>query len=133
MTKTSSLCGALLLVGAILTACSSVADAPNTTYGSSGSPVAVTGESAESPTPSGPTINISGMAFGGPLTVTPGATITIVNEDSMEHSVTSTPDAGFSTDVDGGERRTFTAPTQPGDYPFICKYHPSMKGVLTVK
>jgi plastocyanin len=73
------------------------------------------------------------MAFGEPLVVSPGATITIVNKDSVEHSVTSKPDAGFSTDVDAGEQKTFTAPAQPGTYPFVCRYHPNMKGTLTVQ
>ena len=82
--------------------------------------------------PAGPTITISGMAFGDPLTVSPGATITIVNKDAVEHSVTSDPKGPFSTDVDGGEQKTFTAPTQPGTYPFVCKYHSNMKGTLTV-
>jgi plastocyanin len=132
MTKIGSSVGALLLIGAIATGCGS-ATAPTSSYGSSSSPVAMTGGPAESPAAAGSTITISGMAFGEPLTVAPGATITIVNKDTVEHSVTSKPDAGFSTDVDGGEQKTFTAPTQPGDYPFICKYHPNMKGTLTVK
>lgn len=72
------------------------------------------------------------MAFGDPITVPSGATIAIVNEDGVEHSVTSDKGA-FDTDVDGGERKTFTAPTQPGKYPFICVYHTQMKGSLIVE
>jgi plastocyanin len=85
------------------------------------------------PATSGPTITISGMAFGAPLTVSPGATITIVNEDTVEHSVTSDPKGAFDTHVDGGEQKTFTAPDKPGEYPIICVYHPSMHGTLIVK
>jgi plastocyanin len=132
MTKIGSTVGALLVIGAIATACSST-PAPSSSYGSTSSPAAITGGTATSPATAGSTITISGMAFGDPLTVAPGATVTIVNKDTVEHSVTSKPDAGFSTDVDGGEQKTFTAPTQPGSYPFICKYHPNMKGTLTVK
>jgi plastocyanin len=134
MMKIGSLAGALLLLGAMATACSST-QAPSSGNGSSSAPAAMTGSPAESSAPAaaGPTITISGMAFGEPLTVAPGATITIVNKDTMEHSVTSKPESGFSTDVDGGEQATFTAPTKPGEYPFICKYHPNMLGTLTVK
>jgi plastocyanin len=134
MTKIGALLGALVLIGAIVTACSST-QAPSSTYGSSSSPVAMTGGSTQSAAPAaaGSTITISDMAFGEPLTVSPGATVTIVNKDTVEHSVTSKPDAGFSTDVDGGEQKTFTAPTLPGKYPFICRYHPNMLGTLTVK
>ncbi|HYO01116.1 MAG TPA: cupredoxin domain-containing protein [Mycobacterium sp.] len=134
MTKIGSSIGALLLIGAITTACGST-QAPSTNYGASATSAAMTGSPGESSTPAaaGSTITISGMAFGDPLTVSPGATITIVNEDSVEHSVTSKPETGFDTDVDGGAQKTFTAPTQPGEYPFICKYHPNMKGTLIVK
>jgi plastocyanin len=85
------------------------------------------------PAAEGPTITISGMAFGAPLTVSPGAAITIVNDDTVEHSVTSDPKGAFDTHVNGGEQKTFTAPTKPGDYPFICVYHANMHGTLTVK
>jgi plastocyanin len=73
------------------------------------------------------------MAFGDPITVPSGATIAIVNEDGVEHSVTSETKGAFDTDVDGGERKTFTAPTQAGEYPFFCVYHPQMKGTLIVE
>ncbi|MCW2512207.1 MAG: plastocyanin [Mycobacterium sp.] len=127
MNKIGAVAGAMLVIGALATACGGT-QAPTATQASSGSAAAMTAEN-----PTGPTITISGMAFGEPLVVTPGATITIVNKDAVEHSVTSKPDAGFSTDVDGGEQKTFIAPTQPGDYPFICKYHSNMKGTLTVR
>jgi plastocyanin len=35
--------------------------------------------------------------------------------------------------VDGKGQKTLTAPTEPGEYAFHCKYHPSMHGTLTVK
>jgi plastocyanin len=127
MAKLGSLLGFLLLIGLIVTACNST-PAPSSGANAS-SPVAMSGPPAA---PAGPTITISGMAFGDPLTVSPGATITIVNKDTVEHSVTSNPKGPFSTDVDGGEQKTFAAPTQPGTYPFVCKYHSNMKGTLTV-
>ena len=68
-----------------------------------------------------------------PITVSPGAQITIKNDDSVEHSVTSDTADKFSVDVDGNEQGTLTAPTEPGEYAFHCKYHPSMHGTLIVK
>lgn len=132
MNKISSLVGAVLLVGAF-TACSST-EAARTSYGSSSSPAALSGGATQSQAPAaaGPTITISGMTFGAALAVAPGASITIVNDDGVEHSVTSNPKGAFDTDVDGGKQASFTAPTQPGQYPFICVYHPKMKGMLTV-
>ena len=73
------------------------------------------------------------MAFGEPLTVAPGAEISIVNNDAAEHSVTSQTAGSFDVHVDGNQKGTLTAPTQPGEYAFYCVYHPSMKGTLIVK
>jgi len=130
MTRIGLLIGVLLLVGAIAAGCGNSA----TPGASSGGPVAMTGGTAPSAeTAVGPTITISGMAFGDPITVPSGATIAIVNDDGVEHSVTSETKGAFDTDVDGGERKTFTAPTQPGEYPFFCVYHPQMKGTLIVE
>jgi plastocyanin len=119
MTKIGLLLSVFLLMGAIATGCSSTKAPSGSTEGTT----AV----------AGPTITISGMSFGDPITVSPGATIAIENKDTAEHSVTSDPKGAFDTHVDGKTQKTFTAPTTPGEYPFICVYHPSMKGTLIVK
>lgn len=97
MTTISTTLGTVLVTALLATACSST-PAPRADYGAS--PVV-----SSAPAVAGPTITIKGMAFGDPLTVSPGAVVTIVNDDSMEHSVTSKPDAGFDTDVDGDHSR----------------------------
>ena len=66
------------------------------------------------------------MNYGDPVTVPPGAQIAIKNNDSVEHSVTSDAAGKFTVDVDGNEEGTLTAPSEPGEYAFHCKYHPSM-------
>jgi plastocyanin len=95
-----------------------------------------TGASATSasgaPAASGAKVTIEGMKFGQPVTVPPGAQVTIVNNDTVEHSVTSQTAGAFDVEVEGKHQATLAAPSQPGDYPFYCKYHPSMKGTLTV-
>ena len=82
---------------------------------------------------SGPTITMANMSFGEPITVAPGATVTVKNDDSAEHSVTSQTEGKFDVHVDAGEQGTLTAPTEPGEYAFYCVYHPNMKGTLIVK
>ena len=67
------------------------------------------------------------------VTVPPGAQVTVVNNDSAEHTVTADSSGAFNVEVDDKHQATFTAPTQPGTYPFHCTYHPSMHGVLTVQ
>jgi len=73
------------------------------------------------------------MNYGDPVTVPPGAQIAIKNNDSVEHSVTSDTAGKFTVDVDGNEQSALTAPSEPGEYAFHCKYHPSMHGTLIVK
>ena len=81
------------------------------------------------------TIRISNFAFSpSTLTVSPGATVTVTNKDSTTHTVTSSKSGQFNTgDVSGGGTATFTAPSAPGSYSFICIFHSSMKGTLVVK
>jgi plastocyanin len=70
------------------------------------------------------------------LEVKAGDTVHWVNGDDIEHSVTAgTPgkasetfDSGFFK-KDGNFAFTFTA---PGTYEYLCKRHPSMKGVVKV-
>jgi plastocyanin len=88
---------------------------------------------AGAPEPAGAaTITIADMSFGDPVTVPAGTQITIKNDDSAEHSVTSQTAGQFDVHVDGNQQGTLTAPTEPGEYAFYCTYHPSMKGTLIV-
>jgi plastocyanin len=128
MKKFGMFLAAMCLVAGVATACGG----SSKTTESAASTASASAESSET-APSGPTITIAGMAFGQPLTVSPGGQINIVNKDTVEHSVTSDTAGVFSQDVDGGEKATLTAPSQPGTYAFHCKYHPNMKGTLTVK
>jgi plastocyanin len=125
---------AVCLVAAMTTACGG---SSNPTYASnSGTETATASGSEATSAPasaSAATITIANMNFGEPVTVPPGAQITIKNDDSAEHSVTSDTAGKFDVEVDGKEQKTLTAPTEPGEYAFHCKYHSSMHGTLTVK
>lgn len=80
------------------------------------------------------TITIADFAYGDPLTVAPGATIMVINEDSAQHDVDAVDGESFETDLLGqGESLTFTAPMEPGSYDFTCSVHPQMLGTLTVE
>ena len=81
------------------------------------------------------TIIIHNFAFHpGTLTVVPGVTVTVTNEDKVAHTVTSTSGHYFTTgDVDPGTTVTFRAPTKPGTYPYFCEIHQYMTGTLVVK
>jgi plastocyanin len=77
-------------------------------------------------------LSITDFAYKVPVSVTPGATITIKNADSQAHTVTSKA-GGFDVKVDPHGTATLTAPSKPGRYPFVCTFHANMTGTLVVK
>jgi len=123
-----------ICLSAAIAACGSESSY-TTSEGDSGTATATASPESTSSTTeaSGPTITMANMSFGDPITVAPGATITLKNDDSAEHSVTSETEGTFDVHVDAGEQGTLTAPTEPGEYAFYCVYHPSMKGTLIVQ
>lgn len=95
------------------------------------------GSSGGSSGPSAPAaeakITIRDFAYEMPASVAPGATITVINEDTAPHTVTAKGGGAFNAQVAPGETVTFTAPKEPGQYAIICTYHPRMAGTLVVK
>ena len=126
MKKIGTFLAAAAIVAALTTACGS----SSSTTQASGSASASENSATEV---AGPTLTIANMAFGQPLTVAPGTQINIANNDTVEHSVTSETKGAFDVHVDGGKKKTLTAPSHPGEYAFYCVYHPNMKGTLIVK
>ena len=128
MTRLIALAFATLL---FVTGCSS----GTTTTASPESPSAAASSAASSATATaaGPKIAIADMKFSAPLTVAPGATVTVVNSDSVEHTVTADSGNAFNVEVGDNGTATFTAPTQPGTYAYHCTYHPMMHGQLIVQ
>ena len=84
-------------------------------------------------TGSGATITAANIAFDPTeLSVAAGETITLRNEDGVEHSFTI-DDPEIDAEAEGGEEATVDAPDEPGTYDFHCRYHPDqMTGTLTV-
>jgi plastocyanin len=125
---------AMCLVAALATACGGSSNTTQESPSGTATATASSSEATGAPASAGAaTITIANMSFGQPITVPPGAQITIKNDDSAEHSVTSDAAGKFDVEVEGKEQGTLTAPTEPGEYAYHCKYHPSMHGTLTVK
>jgi plastocyanin len=79
------------------------------------------------------TVTIQNFAFHpANFTVSPGATVTVINEDQVIHTLTADNVAFNSGDVANGVPVSFSAPTQPGAYPFHDHLRSYMTGVLTV-
>ena len=77
-------------------------------------------------------ISIDGYGYTQ-VTVPQGAQVTVANKDPAEHTVTSDAVGEFDTYVAGNGQATLTAPYDPGSYPYHCRYHVGMHGMLVVQ
>ena len=88
-------------------------------------------DSVRAPTASSVELHIENYAFPK-LTVAAGVEVLVTTSDDEPHTVTA-DDGGFDiTPVTAGESVAFSAPTQPGSYPYTCQIHPTMRGTLEV-
>ena len=125
--------GALVLVlgGALLLAACSGGGS-----GSSGSP---TSSGSGAPTGSGEAkstnaITISNFMFSPmSVSVAPGSTVSVTNKDSTAHTLTATGGQFNTGDINGGQTKTFTAPSKAGTYNYICNIHQYMMGTIVVR
>jgi plastocyanin len=81
-------------------------------------------------------VEIRGMQFvPASLTVEVGDTITWTNTDVLPHTVTSgipSPTAFDSKEIAAKKQWSLTV-SASGDYNYVCTYHPTMLGTLTVR
>ena len=126
---------ATALVG--LSGCGSSGGAPGSTPATPSSAAASVAAASTTGSTAGTSatvvITITNFAYQGPDSVSPGATVTVKNEDSQAHTVTSDQAGLFDAVVPGGGNVVFTAPTTAGSYAYHCTYHSNMHGTLIVK
>jgi len=115
-----------------LVACGSSGSSSSATSSSSAAGSSSAGSSSSAAGSTASTITIKSFSFTTPDSVSPGATITVDNEDGTDHTVTSDTGNAFDDAASPGTS-TFTAPTKLGSYPFHCTIHPSMHGTLVVR
>jgi plastocyanin len=110
----------LLQVTAVLLACTAVT-------------VAAASGAQRGRKPATHTITITGMQYTpATLTIKPGDTVVWVNKDIVAHTATSTT-AAFNSKMIPPEKSWKMIFKTKGDYPYVCSYHPTMKGQLTVQ
>jgi plastocyanin len=85
-------------------------------------------------TSSGDSVSIKDFAYSPPaLTVAKGTAVTFTNQDSTNHTATSTGQDAFDTGTIGhGQTKSVTLET-PGTFSYVCSFHPFMHGSITVR
>ena len=120
---------AALVTASLVAACgsSSKTTSPPATSGSTAGSGATTGSTSGSAT-----ITIKDFKYNN-LTVKAGTKVEVVNSDGAPHTVTASGTDPFDTGtIQGGSSGSFTAPTTPGSYDYICGIHNYMHGTLVV-
>lgn len=124
---------------AMLSGCGSSGGSGQSATTPSASPSAPSSSTAGQPSPSQNSspaqqvmITIKDFGYQMPASVSPGATVSVRNEDAANHTVTS-KSGGFDSLVKGNGTSTFKAPTKAGSYPIICIFHGQMSGTLVVR
>ena len=123
-------CGSASSAGAAASSSGSAMDSSSMSSMGSSSSGSSTASSAAA---SAVVIHISKFAYQTPASVSPGATVSVMNMDGEAHTVTSDTDGAFSVVVPSGKTVTFTAPATAGSFAFHCQYHSNMHGSLVVK
>ena len=132
-------CGVIAATALVaLSGCGSSGGGPGSTPATTASSAASSVASVSTPGSTAETsatvvITITNFAYQGPDSVTPGSTVTVKNEDSQAHTVTSDQAGLFDAVVPGGGSVVFTAPTTAGSYAYHCTYHSNMHGTLIVE
>ena len=76
-------------------------------------------------------VNMANMSFGQlPSDLKVGDSITWVNNDTVQHTVTAR-DHSFDLRMGPGQSAHLTL-QKSGTFPFYCSYHSTMRGVLVV-
>jgi plastocyanin len=124
----------LAAIAVTLAACSSGGSATSTTAtsGASSGPT-ITASAGDEGGSTTSTIDIKNFAFSPKsITVAPGATVTVTNQDGVTHTLTLTKDGIGTGDIEPGQSKTFSAPNTAGSYSYFCSIHQYMTGMLTV-
>ena len=77
------------------------------------------------------TLDVTEFKFDD-VTAAAGSTLKVKNDSGAAHTFTADDGGGFDEALPNGETVDVKVPDQPGEYPFHCEIHPSMKATLTV-
>jgi plastocyanin len=75
-------------------------------------------------------VTMTNMSYGAIPAVKVGDTITWVNHDTVQHTVTAR-DKSFDLRINPGRSASMTV-QKAGTFPIMCMMHPTMRGMLKV-
>jgi plastocyanin len=79
------------------------------------------------------TVSIDGSSFSpATLTIRSGDSVVWVNKDIIPHTATSERGRFDSGTLETGKSWTYAAKAT-GEFPYVCLFHPTMKGTLRVE
>ncbi len=105
-------------------------EAPSSAPATAAPPSAAVCEVVEGTT--GAAAEIKGFSYPSGLSVAAGESITWTNADSVPHTVTFAEGGCDSGAIAGGGGSATVTYLVPGTYPFVCRFHPAMRGSLEV-
>lgn len=101
---------------------------------SAGSETTPMQSSAAAAPASGDAVTIKDFAYSPPdLTVAKGTEVTFTNQDSTNHTATSTGQGAFDTGTIGQGQTKHVSLETPGTFSYVCSFHPFMHGSITVR
>lgn len=91
-------------------------------------------EATAGPAKTTDTVTIDDFEFMPPeATVAAGTEIAVDNVDDVGHTLSSEDGGTFDTGgIDSGDSATVTV-DEPGEYAYLCEFHPTMHGTFTVE
>ncbi len=121
----------MVAAGLLLAACGSGGGTPSASSSTSTTTAGGSGDGGGGG--GGSSITISNFMFTPmSVTVAPGATVSVTNKDSATHTLTATGGQFNTGNITQNQTKTFTAPTKPGTYSYICNIHQYMEGTIKV-
>lgn len=77
-------------------------------------------------------VTIKDFAYSQTGKLAAGATVKVVNSDSVPHTLTADDNSFDSGVINGGQSGSVKLPSTPGTYQVKCLIHPNMRGQITV-
>jgi plastocyanin len=120
--------------GATAVMCGGAALWASEAFSGAAGPAAAAAQMGASPAAPNPQVNIAHFAFTPEvLTVPVGAVVVWMNQDNIQHTVTSDDETSFASSLLGSGDTFSHRFDEPGIFPYHCSVHPSMTAQVVVR